>query len=361
MILKILILISVMAHPIFSEKQKKFYYNPLHDYNILSGVTGSGKSFTAKARFYTEFCKAPKMSKMILSGNTLESLYDNVIVDLLEFDKDINWLSFKHIANSPRLVNNKTGTMAVCVGANTEKAQDRVQGKSVRLWYADEVVKQPKSFIEMALSRCRQIVNGKMEVAPIIWTCNPDTPSHHIKKDYIDNQDADVNNMYFGFYDNPTIDESYIKKLKKRFTGVFYERMIEGRWTLAEGVVYDKFNRAEHVKNNEWFESKRDIITEYCLGIDWGYSKMLSLLLYGFDHDGVAYGFDEICVAKQLINEELKDMMTDKGWFDLDIEDAVADCEAPNIFIPIIALEPLTGTPIVPFTTQFPLGTKILP
>jgi len=65
----------------------------------------------------------------------------------------------------------------------------------------------------MAMSRCRQVIDDVMYLMPVIWTCNPDSPSHYIKTEYMDNtdqKDVAIKNLFFGFKDNPTITDVYI-------------------------------------------------------------------------------------------------------------------------------------------------------
>jgi PBSX family phage terminase large subunit len=307
-----------MSLTFLSPKQNKYFYEPDHDFNILSGVTGSGKSFAANLKEYKRICSAKPRSRFIWSGKTLESLYDNVIDPIVNYiDMGCDWLDYKTIAGRPRVIVKPTMTQVIVIGANDEKAQDRIQGKSVSGWYADEVVKHPKSFIDMALSRCRYEKNGKLRVSPIVWTCNPDSPSHVIKTDYIDNKEIDVNNSYWGFYDNPLMTQDFIDKQKARYSGVFYERMIMGRWVLAEGVVYDKFDKTIHMKK----DYPIDMVREYFLAVDWGYAKdhPLAILLIAHMNDGSYWIVDEIYVEQRLIDDQLKKDMKDLGWFNLPV------------------------------------------
>jgi PBSX family phage terminase large subunit len=312
-----------MTHPIFSKKQANFYYSDLKDFNLLWGKTGSGKSFCVNLKFYKDICRAKTRKKFLLSGNTQESLYDNVISELLEFDKGIDQLEYVTVANRQRIIVKGTGTRVKCIGANNEKAQDRIQGGNEDEWYADEVVKQPKSFVEMAVSRCRYEKNGVLRTSPIIWTFNPDSPSHYIKLNYFDLiLELCGQEIFFDFKDNPLIyDEvtgkwkgDFVEKTSKRFSGVFKERMYHGRWSAAEGVIYDKFDRNEHVI--EGYPEKE--VKEYVIGIDWGYAKdhPLAILLIAVT-DNAYYVVDEIYTEQQLIDESLKQLITDKGWFNL--------------------------------------------
>jgi PBSX family phage terminase large subunit len=282
----------------------------LHDYNILSGVTGSGKSWVANLIFYRAICEAGDNDKFLLSGNTSESLWDNCTSKILELDHGVGWLDYRTIGGRKRIVVIPTGTQVICVGANDEKSQDKIQGKSVSGWMADEIVKQPHSFTKMALSRCRKVIKKKDKIemirTPVIWTCNPDGPSHFIKVDYIDNQKLDVKNWSFGFGDNPACTKEYVEKIKNDYSGVFYDRMILGKWVLAEGVIYNEFNRTTHI-----VDSIPDLKDMY-LAVDWGYDNPLAILLVGEDYDNRYYVIDEFYERQQLVDNSLKERLINK-------------------------------------------------
>jgi hypothetical protein len=99
---------------------------------------------------------------------------------------------------------------------------------------------------------------------------------------------------------------------------VFYDRFILGRWVLAEGVIYDRFRRDEHIVDS--FPIGQ--VKEYVLGIDWGYAKdhPLAILLIACT-DGGYYVIDEIYAEGLEINDDLKDLMTRKGWYNLPWEE----------------------------------------
>lgn len=298
-----------MGHPLFSQKQAKFYYGSLKSFNILWGKTGSGKSFVTNLKLYKMMCEGETPRKFILSGNTNESLYDNVVAELLKFDIGYNWLEYKMVANRQRLICKHNGTRAKCIGANNDKAQDRIQGGNEDLWYADEVVKQPKSFVEMALSRVRYEKDDMLMSAPVIWTLNPDAASHYIKTDYIDKIKLIKGvETFYDFRDNPLMyDEktkefkgTFIKELKNKFSGVFALRMIEGKWANAEGCIFSEFLRDRHVV---------DVLPdmkEYFLCSDWGYKNPMVYLLVGVTGDDEYYVVDEYVQRQQLVDESLR-------------------------------------------------------
>lgn len=327
---------------IFSDKQTAFLKERLHEYNILQGVTASGKSFIANIKWYTHIVGVPNNSILIQSGNTADTLYDNVTSKLLEIDQGIGWLEYKTVEGRKRIVVKPTGSQVVCVGADDERAQDRVRGKSVWGWYGDEITKQPKSFVEQCSALCRAEYGGKLRTTPILWTLNPDSPLHYIKKQYIDrSEELDANNWVFGFRDNPLVDDVFIAKLKTRFTGMFAKRMIDGLWVLAEGVVYDNFIPSEHIIKT--YPEKQ--IVEWTIGYDWGFIHPLVLLLIGTDSEGIDYVVDELYCKNQLIDEGLKAKVASRGWLERNISTIYGSPERPEF---IYQIQELFGISTVP-------------
>jgi PBSX family phage terminase large subunit len=288
-----------------SPKQEDYIKHSKHSYNISSGVTRSGKTFAQAIRFHTFMqTEAEPKSLHLMSGRTAESLYDNLVRPILFLDKK------KRVKVNARKTMMTYGDKEIrLVGCDNELATDRIQGKSVGSWWADEIVKHPMSFVNMAISRCSE--GGK--IAPKFWTCNPDMPNHPIKEMFIDSEKLDVKNWYFGFPDNPALSQDLIDELTNSFTGVFYDRMILGLWTVAEGIVYENFKQEEHVKD----EAPVRAFERYVLGIDWGYTEALAMALYGVEADGTWWQVDEYKEPKKLIDESLKKEIEAKGWFNL--------------------------------------------
>jgi phage terminase large subunit len=339
-LIKILLVLLMLTNP-FSDKQIKSIQEPLHEYNIFAGVTGSGKSHIANVIWYDYICNtAPRDSLLIQSGNTAESLYDNVTRQLMELDRGINWLEYKSEQHRTRLFCRRRGIEVVCIGASDETAKDRIHGKNIAGWYGDEITLQPKSFVEMAMSRCRMKVGNTLRPSPIIWTCNPDFPTHYIKVQYMDNPKLDVKNWTYDFKDNPLADDYFIENQKKKYTGVFYERMIMGRWAMAEGLIYT-FNRSENIISGNDLDHR--IFKDYVIGVDWGYIHPLVILFIGITGDGQYYVLDELYCREQLINQDLANKIKDRWYWDK-VSVGYGDPSRPDY---ILQLSELLGIPIV--------------
>jgi PBSX family phage terminase large subunit len=130
------------------------------------------------------------------------------------------------------------------VGANDERSQEKIRGRTVAGAYGDEITLWPESFWKMLLSRLS--VKG----AQFFGTTNPDSPYHYLKTEYLDRAgELDLKRFHFELSDNPNLDPSYVEALRKEYTGLWYDRFIKGMWVQAEGAVYDMWNPEIHVVN----------------------------------------------------------------------------------------------------------------
>jgi len=310
-----------MNNIVFSATQKDYILNSTHSFNIASGVVSSGKTFAQMIRWihyiYTE---VPKGALLLMSGKTSESLYDNVIRDMINPEVD-TYSDFVYYKQPQRVVVKSMNIDIACASADNEKSWGRVQGKTVYGWLADEIVQHPKNFVAMAVSRCR----GGGTTHPKFWTCNPDSPSHFIKTKYIDSTEIDVKNWYFGFQDNPLLSDEYIKEIKNSYSSIYYQRFVEGRWTHAEGMIYDNFHNEYHIKS----DYPRDRIKQYVIGIDWGYENPMAILLIGITGDNQYWCIDEIYEKHLLVNKELTNRIK-KRWDHLNIDYIFCDPNRPE-------------------------------
>ena len=272
-----------------SQKQIDYLRESHASFNIASGAVSSGKTFAQILRWYTHIYDVPNGSLLMMSGKTSESLYDNVVRDLVALNPyDII------VQRQPlRIRVISKGIEIACADAHNERSWGRIQGKTVFGWLADEVTQYPYNFVKMAQSRCR----GGGEVWPKFWTCNPDQPEHYIKREYIENDNLDVKNWHFTLDDNPILSEEYKNELKSSYSGVFYDRYILGKWVLAEGMVYDEFDPSIHiVKPCSLPES-----WERIRGIDFGYTNPFVCLWGAVDYDGRLYIYDEHYQSRALM------------------------------------------------------------
>jgi PBSX family phage terminase large subunit len=138
--------------------------------------------------------------------------------------------------------------------------------------YIDEATLIPEDFFSMLLSRLS--ISG----ARLYATTNPDTPAHWLKTKFMDNSEIDDKSVFsFGIDDNPYLDAVYVDRLKKEYTGVFYDRFILGLWVNAQGRIYDMFD-----DENIYDDTTRKVGLKYLstrhIAVDYGTTNPCTFL-----------------------------------------------------------------------------------
>jgi len=320
----------------WSDKQKSFFANSYHSFNILSGAVSSGKTYISNLRWYKHICDAPNNSLLVMIGKTSESLKDNCIRWIMDMD---NGLTLDETKMPMRLYSRHNNVEVACAGGDNERAWQRIQGKTTAGAYFDEVTNLPQTLVQNIAKGCRH--EGK--VWPKFMTCNPDSPSHYIKTNYIENPEIDKRVWYFGLPDNPSLTKEYIREVKQLYTGALYDRMILGKWVQSEGVVYDEFNRETHI-----FDKMQNSVKEWIIGLDHGWEHPLAICLLAVDYDGNYWLMDEVYKKHQHIDDSLKALLIAKGWFNKKrISYVYADSARPDLNN---KLNKVLGLPIIPAT-----------
>lgn len=256
-----------------SPKQMDFLLNSDARINAAEGSIRSGKSHIADVRWleFTQVQRGP----FLLTGKTIDTVSRNIIQPLMEIaGAEVHWQ------------NQGRGELAIgralvhVVGMNDAKAESRIRGMTIGGWLADEVTLYPEDAVRMALSRM-SIPGSKA-----FWTMNPDSPYHWALSDYLENPkllDGDVpilKRWHFTLDDNPALDEEYKDSLKDLYSGLFYQRFIDGLWVLAEGVIYSQFQQRFHVSAN------LPEMVNYWVCVDYGTANPCVFLLLGQDASG---------------------------------------------------------------------------
>lgn len=240
-----------------SAKQKQFWLEPFHRWNIKHGATRSGKT-------YLDFYMIPRRIReragreglAVLMGNTKGTLQRNVIDPMIE-------LYGPRLVSSIRSDNTAMmfGEKVYCLGADSKKHVDRIRGASIKYCYGDEVATWEKEVFEMLKSRLDK------DYSCFDGTCNPADPDHWFKQ-FIDS-DADIYAQSYSIDDNPFLPASVREALKREHRGVFYDRYILGLWTVAEGLIFPYF--AEAPDAWDWRTDKgTPIFSKIAIGIDFG-------------------------------------------------------------------------------------------
>lgn len=256
-----------------SQKQLKFLATSNSRLNIADGAVRSGKTFIFNIRWLDYIANGPD-GVLMMVGKTIRTLENNVLMaspgGLFEMLGEGN---YKYNRSNGELY---IGSRKIlCIGANDEKSEGKIRGLTLAGAMCDEITLYPQNFVNQLIARCS--VKG----AQLFWNCNPDSPNHFIKTDFLDNPKlkGKVKQFHFLMEDNPSLDPQYVADLKLMYSGVWYKRMIQGLWVQAEGLIYDMFG-------------DRNIVTtlpqqfdRYYVSCDYGTQNPCVFLLFGVSGD----------------------------------------------------------------------------
>lgn len=294
----------------FSNKQKKLLMwwtdnSPYKDYDMVvaEGAIRSGKTVACIDSFVTWSLDKHRNQNFIIAGRSMGALKRNVLEPMFQIltAKGIDY--HYHRSENPHII---IGTNTYYLfGASNEASQDTLQGLTAAGAYLDEVALFPKSFVEQAIGRCSAETDGNG--AKLFFNCNPEGPYHWFKVEYIDKaKEKKILVLHFTMEDNLSLSEKVKERFRRMFSGVFFKRYIMGLWVMAEGVIYDMFNKDKHV-----VKTIDRLYTQYYVSCDYGTQNPTTFGLWG-QCDGVwykvkEYHYDGRASSRQKTDEEYCD------------------------------------------------------
>lgn len=252
----------------YSEKQlallRLWQTGGLRRINLLEGSVRSGKTWVTLVLWALWVSTMPEDAAYLMAARTLTSLRRNCL-DLLERLVGRNNFTYSLPRKEARLF----GRLVYLEGVNDARAESKIRGMTLQGALCDEVTLFTEDFFAMLLSRL------SLPGAKLFGSTNPDNPGHWLMRDYIQRRDElDMLVVKFLIDDNPALDPEYVRQLKREYTGVFYRRYILGEWCVAEGLVYQVFDRDKHVVHDLPQAGR------YFISIDYGTMNPCSMGLW---------------------------------------------------------------------------------
>lgn len=235
----------------FSVKQRKIlnWWNessPVRgmDGIIADGAIRSGKTVSMSLSFAMWAMTNFEGQNFAMCGKTIGSFRRNVLTQLKRMLKSRGYQTEDHRADNLLAV--KRGDVEnyfYIFGGKDERSQDLIQGVTLAGVFFDEAALMPESFVNQATGRC------SVEGSKFWFNCNPDGPYHWFKIGWIDKRrEKNLLYLHFTMDDNLSLSEKVKARYRGMYTGVFYQRYIQGLWRMAEGIIYDMFDPARHVR-----------------------------------------------------------------------------------------------------------------
>lgn len=207
---------------------------------IADGAIRAGKTFPMSLSFVEWAFANFDGQNFLLCGKTVGSLRRNVTAWLVKTLRQNGYQIEERRTENQLIVTGfgRTNTFHL-FGGRDESSQDLVQGITAAGALFDEVALMPESFVNQTTGRC------SVEGAKLWFNCNPDSPSHWFKLNWLDKTaEKRLVHLHFTMEDNPSLSEGTRERYRGLYAGVFFKRFILGLWVMAEGAIYDMLDDA---------------------------------------------------------------------------------------------------------------------
>lgn len=231
----------LLSSPVLSQKQiDSIAHSTVKKIALWVGAVSAGKTIASLFALFIAVRRSRGAGLIVIVGKTLQTIERNIIEPMQSVDL------FGELANHVQHTRGSNTAMVLgrevhLVGANDARSEEKIRGATVEIAYVDEATLLPAGFWEMLLTRLR--VDG----ARLLATTNPGSFNHWLRQQFI--LQAELKNMivfHFTMDDNPSLTAEYMADMKASFTGAFYDRFILGRWTNAEGAIFDMWEPKKH-------------------------------------------------------------------------------------------------------------------
>lgn len=108
--------------------------------------------------------------------------------------------------------------------------------------------------------------------------------------------------IHFTMDDNPSLSEDVKNRYKDMYSGVWAKRFIDGKWAVADGLIYDMFDEKTNIIEEE--DIPYDDAQEWKIGVDYGTGNATVFELSFKDSKGIVYIVDEYYFAGRLEAQE---------------------------------------------------------
>ena len=194
----------------------------------IVGPARCGKSRAALEKMLLYGFKHPG-SRLLFTRKVRHSMSESILETFENFvvPKGTPW-----IQNVTRAARTKytlpNGTEIVVAGLDTPS---KILSSEYDAIYAGEAIELEEEDFEILSSR---LSGRNAPYRQMVLDTNPGAPTHWLKR----RVDKDMTCINFTFSDNPVLDKDVITTLSK-LTGHRRARLFEGRWSAAEGIVFD--------------------------------------------------------------------------------------------------------------------------
>lgn len=273
------------------------------------GRAGTGKTLAACWKLHLTAMKVPHLRALMLrathtslTATTLVTFQRQVALAALA-DGSVRW--FGGSGKDPAAFRYANGSEILVAGG--DRPEKFLSAELDRI-FVDEGVEISLDLWETLITRLRGQARTYRQ---IMLATNPSHPQHWIKQradsgglTMITSSHRD-NPFYVrrdGSYTPDGVD--YMKKLDA-LTGVRRMRLRDGRWTAAEGVIFEEYDDTVHLVDR--FEPPADWARIW--GVDFGYTNPFCCQWWAIDPDGRLWLYREIYMTRRTVDEHAKTIL----------------------------------------------------
>lgn len=296
---------------------------------ICDGAVRSGKTVSMILAYIIWAMSHFDRTNFAICGKTVRSAERNILMPLQSIEGLPYCLEYKVSKSILTVRCGRIENYFYLFGGKDESSYMLIQGLTLAGVLFDEVALMPRNFVDQAIARTLTYSNRKL------WfNCNPEGPQHWFNQEWVlKAKERGARHLHFLMDDNPAMTPEGIEEAKKEFSGVFYDRYILGLWVLAEGRIYDMFDKTKHV-----VAAPPGPCTKYYISMDYGTQNPTAMLLWG-KCGGVWYMLREYYYS----GRESKAQKTDEQYYaelvklagDLPIRAVIVDPSAASMIATI--------------------------
>lgn len=258
-----------------SKEQYDLIVNSNAKINIATGPVRSGKNFAENIRMYSYINNEPKTfenSMLVFAGTNKESIYRNFLKDLfLMFGSNVSYS--EHLGKGKFKTKHGVREFYSFSFKDNDSFQS-LRGATLGGAMLTEGTLCNRKFFDELLARL-SIENSKLFV-----DTNPDSPYHWLYTDFITDKEKrkkEVKVFEFNFDSNLSLSDDYKNSLKVLYKegSLLYNRMINGLWCMADGIIYESFTE------NNIVETIPNSFDKVSIGVDYGTANPCVFLLVG--------------------------------------------------------------------------------
>lgn len=285
-----------------------------HRHLVLMGGAGSGKSYFAADKCILVALMFPgsRVGAFRKVARTIKRSVWALLIERLGFLGMTGRFDTNKTDFTIKLLN---GSEIWCVGLDDQEKLKSIQGLSY-VW-----LEEATEFTADDLTQVNLRLRGKTPgYKQILYTFNPISRKHHLKKRFFDTKDDAVKTMITTYKDNRYIDDEYKSQIEalKHVSENLWRIYAKGEWGSQVGLVY----KSGFTFPDEWPEQYDDMF----YGLDFGYNNPSALIEVGL-WDGVVYLTERIYSKGLTTGDLIKEMN------ELEISKAhtiYADCAEPD-------------------------------